>query len=132
MSLIFNIKKDSNININNLHKANSFTLDISKKLSNISLSSCNSESSNEILPSVECVVTNEKEKKFAEQLKKSFNYEKAVKYVIKQTKSKNKSFEVRLIVNGEKTNILKKYNDNDETMNTTLKSIYDILNKKYV
>ena len=132
LSLIFNIKKDSNININNLHKANSFTLDISKKLSNISLSSCNSESSNEILPSVECVVTNEKEKKFAEQLKKSFNYEKAVKYVIKQTKSKNKSFEVRLIVNGEKTNILKKYNDNDETMNTTLKSIYDILNKKYV
>ena len=98
----------------------------------LSLNSCNSESSNDTLPKVECVVTNEKEKKFAEQLKKSFNYEKAVKYVIKQTNSKNKSFEVRLIVNGEKTNILKKYTDKNETMNTTLKSIYDILNKKYV
>ena len=52
--------------------------------------------------------------------------------MIKQTNSKNKSFEVRLIVNGEKTNILKQYTDKNETMNTTLKSIYDILNKKYV
>ena len=130
LSLIFNNKKENNNN--NLQKANSFTTDFSKKLSNISLNSCNSESSNDTLPKVECVVTNEKEKKFAEQLKKSFNYEKAVKYVIKQTNSKNKSFEVRLIVNGEKTNILKQYTDKNETMNTTLKSIYDILNKKYV
>ena len=73
-----------------------------KKGSNKSLASNSSDVYDE-MPRIECVVGNEKEKNFSNELKKKFSYEKSVKYVTKEAKSKSKNFEVRVIVNGEKT-----------------------------
>ena len=131
LSALFSNKNDNNNNYNHIQKTNSFTMDLSQKLSNIPLSTSISVNKNDNIPKLECVVTNENEKKFAEKLTKNFNYIKPVKYAIKQTKSDNKPFEVRLVVNGEKNIISKKFINDEETLNSTLNSIYNLLNKKY-
>ena len=133
LNLLFNNNNNQNESDNNkIQKANSSTFEITKKLSNVSLSSTNSENSYENIPIVECVITNEKEKLFINKLKSKFDYKKAIKFIIKNTNSKNKSFEIRLIVNGEKTIISKKFDDNEKTFDSILDSIYNILNKKYI
>jgi serine/threonine protein kinase len=84
------------------------------------------------MPRIECIVRNEKEKNFANQLKKKFSYEKSVKYVTKETTSKKKNFEVRVVINGEKNIIVNEFKEDDKFLDTTLKKIYEILKKTYV
>ncbi len=123
-------KSESDSNSNSNPNSNSDLL--LKKESNKSIASNNSETYDDSMAIVECVVRNDKEKNFANQLKKKISYEKQIKFITKETKMKNKNFEVRVIVNGKKNIILNEFKENDKLLDTTLAKIYEILKKTYV